>query len=84
MGARFSHSNSQPPAGVPVPARTVQAGSNPEPASVWFDPFLDLFPEIAGTQNNAGVVHGQDSNRGVVSCMEKEFPSSEKEFPRVS
>lgn len=47
------------------------------------NPFLDDFEEVvAGTKYKPGQLHGHISNRGVQACQEKEFPSSEKVFPR--
>lgn len=52
--------------------RTIPSEQNPEPASVWFCPFLDLYPEIAGTKNQPGVLlHGAEFNRGVLKCPTK-------------
>ena len=56
--------------GVGAPIRTDPVGSNAVLGGRWFDPFLDAFPEIAGTQK-AGLVargDGHTIGEGKQSC----------------
>lgn len=50
------------PGAVGAASLAIPSGSHPSLGSGWFDPFLDLYPEIAGTKNNPGVLLHAVSN----------------------